>query len=172
MTNIITNLQLRAARQVLNIGIRDLEKILKVSKSTISKAEQGKTRDFFYKHSAALIDFFKKNNVTFPNEHTIRFNIRTPKNNEIPLKPQTITRFQLKAARCVMGLSQKRLAKTIGIDKGILSRAELLDNFQSINPAGKGVTYMIKDMFLKHNIEFPDPYSIFFKKYIDISLNK
>ena len=60
MTQLLTNLQLRAARQVLNIGVRDLAKLLKTSKSTVSKAEQGKTRDFFFKNSAALIDFFKK----------------------------------------------------------------------------------------------------------------
>ena len=59
---IITNIQLRAARQVLNTGIRDIAKLLNVSKATISKAELGKTRDFFFKHRV-LTTFLRKCNI-------------------------------------------------------------------------------------------------------------
>ena len=166
MTQLLTDLQLRAARQVLNIGVRDIAKLLKTSKSTISKAEQGKTRDFFFKHSAALIDFFKKNNILFPNNHTIclayPIEINSHANKSIKL-----TRFQLKSARCIMNLSQLNFSKLVGIDKGVLSRAELLDNIQFINPSDKTIINKIKDVFTEQNVEFPNPYSIFFKKYID-----
>ena len=43
----INNIQLRIARQSLNIGVRDMAITLKVSKALISKAELGKTKYFF-----------------------------------------------------------------------------------------------------------------------------
>lgn len=172
MTQLLTNLQLRAARQVLNIGVRDLAKLLKTSKSTVSKAEQGKTRDFFFKNSAALIDFFKKTNILFPNDHSIRLSYPIEYTNSLADKSIKLTRFQLKSARCIMNLSQMNFSKLVGIDKGVLSRAELLDNIQFINPSDKTVINKIKDVFTEQNVEFPDPYSIFFKKYIDNNSNK
>ena len=171
MAQLLTNLQLRAGRQVLNIGVRDLAKLLKTSKSTVSKAEQGKTRDFFFKNSAALVDFFEKNNVVFPNEHTIRLNYPLEDINLLSGKSTKLTRFQLKSARCIMNLSQLNFSKLVGIDKGVLSRAELLDNIKYINPSDKSAINKIKDAFIEQHIEFPNPYSIFFKKYIDNSSN-
>ena len=168
--NNITNIQLRAARQALNIGIRDIAKLLNVSKATISKAELGKTRDFLFKHSARLVDFFQQNNIIFPNEYTIRL-----MQNESPKifnkNTEIITRFQLRSARCVLNFSQQNLANKLDIDKGIISRAELLNNFKKINPNSLEVIFNIKNMFLQYGVEFPDPYSIFFKKYVDNKLN-
>ena len=51
MNKYITCTQLRAARNILNLGVRDIGLLLKVSKDTINKAELGKTRDFFHKNS-------------------------------------------------------------------------------------------------------------------------
>lgn len=164
----ITHIQLRAARQSLNLGVRDIAKLLKVSKATISKAELGKTRDFFFKYSASLIDFFQNNNLVFPNEYTIR--IAATNDAHYLLSDdltKNITRFQLKTSRCVLNFSQQNLANNIGIDKGIISRAELLDNTKKINPSNPETLLNIKDYFLRQGIEFPDPISIFFKKYID-----
>jgi transcriptional regulator with XRE-family HTH domain len=162
MTQILTNLQLRAARQVLNIGVRDIAKRLKTSKSTISKAEQGKTRDFFFKYSPALIDFFKKNNILFVNNYTISLALPIEVNS-YSYKSIKLTRFQLKSARCILNLTQLNFSKLVGVDKGIISRAELLDNIQFINPSDKTVINKIKEAFTEQNIEFPTPHSIFFK---------
>lgn len=167
MSKNITYLQLRAARQSLNIGVRELAKLLKVSKGVISKAEQNKTRDFFFKYNAALTDFFQKNNITFPNEYTIRFHSNDPLN----IEEQKITRFQLKAARNILNISQLQLACNIKIDKGVISRAELLDNTSIINPSDQNVILKLYNYFSKCNIEFPDPLCIFFKKYVDNSLD-
>lgn len=167
----LTYIQLRAARQSLNLGVRDVAKLLKVSKATISKAELGKTRDFFFKHSAPLIDFFYQKNIIFPNEYAIRLvldDVPQLLNDNLII---SLTRFQLKSARNVLNLSQQNLADNIGVDKGIISRAELLDNSQNINTSNHEVIINIRKYLLKQGIEFPDPYSIFFKKYIDSSLN-
>lgn len=75
MNKYITCTQLRAARNILNLGVRDIGLLLKVSKDTINKAELGKTRDFFHKNSAGLIDFLNaiillfQQNIVFAINH-------------------------------------------------------------------------------------------------------
>lgn len=54
----ITALQLKVARNILDLGVRDIAVLLHVSKTTISKVELNKTRDFLLKHNAALVHFF------------------------------------------------------------------------------------------------------------------
>lgn len=160
----ITYLQLRAARHALNLGVRDVAKILKVSKATISKTELGKTRDFLYKHSAALIDYFALHNITFPSEYSIRYNTS---HSTINTEINKLTRFQLKTARHLLNISQYELAKSINIDKNIITRAEQLNNELYIKFQNQSITLELIVFFQKNNIEFPDKLSVFFKKYID-----
>ena len=156
-------IQLRVARQILNLGVRDIANVLRVSKAIISKAELGKTRDFFHKYSPALLEFFKSHSIIFPNEYCIRYCINEAFKQE--LQPSnSLTRFQLRAARCIMNLKQYELSKLINIDTGIISRAEQLQNTDYIKPQDKLVTLKLHELFLKHNITFPDPVSIVYKK--------
>lgn len=169
MSKYITPIQLRVARNVLNLGVRDIADILKVSKATISKAELGKTRDFFYKHSPALLNFFEQKGIIFPSEYSIRY----ISNNleKIDQTENSLNRFQLISSRHVMNLSQTKLAKAIGIDKGIISRAEQLLNEEFIKPQDDSIILKLRYFFQQHNIDFVDQLSIFFKKYIDKELN-
>jgi transcriptional regulator with XRE-family HTH domain len=162
----INNLQLRAARQVLNYGVRDIANLLKISKASVSKAELGKTRDFFFKHSAPLLDFFCSQEMVFPSEYAVRFKYNAP-NCYSSNKEEYMTRFQLKGARSIINISQHQLAIAINIDKSVISRAELIENHRLINPLNPKVISSLKNFFLAQGIEFPDPFSIFFKKYID-----
>ena len=163
----ITYIQLRAARQILNIGVRELATLLKVSKSTISKAELNKTRDFFFKYNAALQDFFQKNNITFPTEFSIRFHpINNPQEN-MNSDNIILTKFQLKTARCILNVSQLELSYITGINKGHISRAEILDNTETIKPSDKEIIIKLRNFFIQQNIEFPDPFYVFYKNYID-----
>jgi transcriptional regulator with XRE-family HTH domain len=164
MTKYITYIQLRATRHVLNLGVREIAKILKVSKATISNTELGKTRDFLYKHSAALIDYFALHNISFPNEYSIRYN-----NSSLIVRSEShiLTRFQLKAARHILNINQLELAKSINVDRNVISRAEQLDNELSITFHDQTNLQKLKVWFQEHNIEFPDQLSIFFKKYMD-----
>ena len=77
----------------------------------------------------------------------------------------------MKAARCILNYSQQKLALTAKIDKGIISRSELLGNLVTIKTSDKKVEERLKNVFYDNNIEFINPYSIFFKKYIDSTLN-
>ena len=164
MTKYITYIQLRAARHILNLGVRDIAKILKVSKATISKTELGKTRDFLYKHSAALLEFFEHHNIFFPNEYFIRYHDNQEK---IQKYDSGLTRFQLRTARHILNISQNKLAELINIDKGIIARAEQLQNTDFINPQDHSIVLRLKSMFQEHNIKFPDQLSVFYKEYID-----
>ena len=159
-------MQLRAARQVLNLGVRDIARLLKVSKATVSKAELGKTRDFFFKNSAALRDYFEVHKIIFPNEYTIRL-IPVDTQETLCNNIDYLNRFQLKGARCILQLSQQTLALKSGIDRNLISRAELLTNAKKIIHPNKKAITQLKHVFNNHNIEFPEPYLIFFKKYID-----
>ena len=172
MSKFITYIQLRAARHTLNLGVRDVAKILKVSKATISKTELGKTRDFLYKHSAALIEFFEHNNIIFPNEHSIRYIDARNTAKKIDQGENMLTRFQLKAARHILNINQNELANLVKIDKGIITRAEQLSNEEYIRPQDQSVILKFKTLFQQYNIEFSDHLSIFFKKYVDNKSNK
>lgn len=172
MSKYITFIQLRAARNVLNLGVRDIANLLKVSKATISNSELGKTRDFFYKHSPALINFFEQRNIIFPNKYSIRYVL--PNSNPIETLNQeegSLTRFQLITARHVLNISQQTLANFIGIDKGIISRGEKLSNEKYIKALDPSTILKIQTFYKQQNLDFPDPLFIFFKKYIDNELN-
>lgn len=159
--NIINYMQLRVARQVLNIGVRELANILRVSKATANNAELGKTRDFLHKHNPALLDFFRSRNLIFPNEYCIRHYIKSEKRI---YNFADLTRFQLKAARCFMGMKQYELAQIINTGKGVISRAEHLENTSFINPLNKSIIPKLYDLFSDNNISFTDNLSICYKR--------
>jgi transcriptional regulator with XRE-family HTH domain len=172
MAKYITHIQLRAARHALNLGVRDIAKILKVSKATISKTELGKTRDFLYKHSAALLGFFEHHNIFFPNEYVIRYHNNLEKIDKIQKSNIRLTRFQLRTARYILNINQTELANIINIDKGIITRAEQLQNTNFINPQDHSIVLKLISIFYERNIEFPDQMSVFYKKYIDNKSDK
>lgn len=164
MTKYLTHLQLKAARHALNFGVRDIAKVLRVSKATISKAELDKTRDFFYKHGAALTSFFESNNIFFPNEYCIRYGSNT---NIVEDTENILTRFQLKVARNIIGMTQYELAQIIHVNKRVITEAEKLANDNQINKQYNSIVLQLKHTFQIHDIIFPDQSSIFYKKYVD-----
>lgn len=165
----ITYIQLRAARQLLNIGVRELATILKVSKSTICKAEANNTRDFYHKYNAALLDYFKKNHIIFPTESSIRYDYKDnfQENTQTSETKIIFTRFQLKTARCILNITQLELANFTGINKSQISRAELLNNSETVKFSNINNINILKNFFINQNIEFVGPLFIVFKKYID-----
>jgi transcriptional regulator with XRE-family HTH domain len=165
MTKLINHYQLKIAKGILNLGVRDIGKLLNVNKSTVSNAELGKTRDFFYKNSAALIDFFTKNNISFPTEYSIRCNEKVISLKSTDIK--NITRFQLKSARLLLSLSQRNLAKEICVTERVIIRFESIANNQFINPKNPLVINRLLDLFKNAGIYFPDETYVFFKEYMD-----
>lgn len=172
MIKYINPIQLKVARYTLKLGVRDIAKILKVSKSTISKTELGKTRDFLYKHSAALIEYFKKNNIIFPNEYSIRYNFQDNSLEKLEHIDLKMTSFQAKGARYILNINQAELAKLLNVNKNLITNIEVLEKTTCIDSQNPLLAINLKSYFLQHGIEFPDPMSIFFKKYVDNTLNK
>lgn len=164
MTKLITPIQLKAARNILNLSIDEIATLLKLSKSTISKAELNKTRDFLYKHSAALIDFFCTNSIIFPTEYSIRFNYSVLNQSD---NYNTLTRFQLRGARYILGIDQRTLANSLNIDRNIIMRMEYLPNNNYLKSPNSSIILKIKEYFSLSGIEFPDPFYLYFKKYVD-----
>ena len=55
----------------------------------------------------------------------------------------------------------------INVDKGIITRAEQLQNADFINPQDHSIILKLINIFHERNIEFPDQLSVFYKKYMD-----
>lgn len=160
----ITALQLKVARNILDLGVRDIASLLHVSKTTISKVELNKTRDFLLKHNAALIHFFSCNNINFPNP----FSIQYKPHNIINTKTENIvTRFQLKGARCILNISQADLAKVLNINRSVIIEAEKYKNEEHLTLFGKQKELEILQFFKDHNIILYDQLSLFFRKRVD-----
>jgi DNA-binding XRE family transcriptional regulator len=163
----INYLQLRSARSVLNLGVRDIGSIIGVSRMTISKLERNTATLERLKHGKSrnntLVWFFKKKNIIFPNNYTICdssiINTDPPTNN--------LTRFQLRAARIIIDENRVAFSSIIGIERGILEYAESLNNPEYINPRDNSLNQKIKDKFSQYGIKFPNNNSVTFKKLID-----
>ena len=160
MTKFITHEQLKIARHISNLSVRDLAKILNVSKATISNVELGKTKTFLYKYSPALINIFNVNKIIFPNEFSIRYMSDT---TNVFNQCDLLTRFQLKAARHLLSINTRRLAKIIQIGSYELSIAEALENDKYVLENRPQKNKQLKEFFLSKKILFPDALFIFFK---------
>jgi transcriptional regulator with XRE-family HTH domain len=163
----INYLQLRAARSVLNLGVRDIGSIIGVSRMTISKLENNKTTLERLKHGESrnntLVWFFKKKDIIFPNNYTIC-------NSSIINEDQqtnTLTRFQLRSARAIIGIDRNAFKDMIGVEKGILEYAESFNNQEYINPRGSDTNQKIKDKFSQYGVQFLNGNIVTFKKLVD-----
>lgn len=158
MHKLITSTQLKAARHALNLGVRDLSQVIKISKTVINDAENNKTRDFFFKYSPALIDYFAKYNVIFPNTHCISYKIH----NTTKPEKAILSRFQLKVSRSILCLSQEKLSSYFGIDRKVISKAERLKNNESISFSPNLTSEIIK-FFLDKGIDLCIHMSVYYK---------
>lgn len=169
MNKYINYLQLRAARAVLNLGVRDIGSLIGVSRMTISKLEHNTTTLDHIKHGEkrndTLVWFFKKKNIVFPDNYTICDDSIIKSD---PLNPvDQLTRFQLRGARIILAKDRIVFSNLLGIERGIIEYAESLNNQEYISPRDKNITKKIKEMFNHYGIEFPDNQSVTFKKFID-----
>ncbi|MDE8612090.1 hypothetical protein PQ676_07810 [Rickettsia felis] len=160
----ITALQLKVARNILDLGVRDIAVLLHVSKTTISKVELSKTRDFLLKHNAALVHFFSCNNISFPNPFSIQYKSQNIINTNTE---GIITRFQLKGARCILNISQADLAKALNINRSVIIEAEKHQNEQRLTLFGQQKELEIIQFFNDNNIVLYDHLSLFFRKRVD-----
>lgn len=118
--------QLRAARGVLNLGVRDIASALGFSRSTISLWENKNTFDTLKPQSHninLLIKFFQEQGVVFLDDHSVSLISSKQVRTEGKL-----TRFQLRAARTALKLDQQTLADMTGNNRSFVSYAERRNN--------------------------------------------
>lgn len=152
--------QLRAARMVAGIELKTIGRYLGLTTAAISLWQQ---KDNFAplttsKENILIIKkIFAEQNIFFPDEHSIALT-DTMKEH----KHESLTRFQLRAARTALGISQEQLAKYLNISIDIISRAELLENLEYIRPLDKSLPRTLKSWFENRNIIFKNDLSILF----------
>ncbi len=179
MVENINNIQLRAARNVLGISLKEMGRFLGVAANTIKNHESLKfgeegARKFLEAHSEKLIDFFAKNKIIFPDNYSIIFDIGSKSGEVENIKQQKeygeMTRFQLRAARYVINVSQKYLTEVTGIRKFVIQHLEHKRNeellYLQIHSKEDKTEVKLREWFETNNIEFFGKYKIKFKKVV------
>lgn len=147
--------QLRAARSVLGLGVRDIGAYINLSRSTISKIERkgiDTKLNIDKEQNTILVKIFNDKGVFFPDQSTISYE-KKPKDCQ-----DYLTRFQLRGGRAILSLSQKELSENTYIEKNVLNYFENLPNSSYIYKAGEfqnDVNLTLKDYFNKNNVFFP-----------------
>ena len=179
MVEKINNIQLRAARHAVGLGVREIGKLIGVGASTVGNHERvGVSKKaaeaFFVEHSKQLIHFFKeKHNIIFPDYCSIEFQASPEVLENLPKEGGELTRFQLRCARCMLNISQNTLSKYTGIGEKLLAHKELKKNEEllyMIQSNGE-VEQLLQKWFFYHGIKFQNKYCVKFKKTLALSIN-
>lgn len=154
----LTSFQLRASRSVLGLGVREVGNAIDVSRTTISVWERQPALQKITskkKDTTPLDLFFKKYGIIFPDEFTISLVTNLPKNLN------HLTRFQLRAARSALGLTQEELSSFTNISIQIITYLESKKNDTYINSTPKKFDEsLIKNFFEQQYIRFLDDFTI------------
>ena len=157
---IIKNFQLRAARSVLGIGVREIGHCLGLSGAAISIWEhKGNLENLKTSTDNILLltEFFKSHDIIFPDENSITSREEVKKFNNDDC---VLTRFQLRASRIALNVTQVDLANFIGVTRQVISRAEHLKNNEYIRPLDKEASLKIRNWFENNKISYKDCYTI------------
>lgn len=157
---ILKTFQLRAARAVANIKLQEIGNALGLTKAAISKWEhKSNFASLKTSHENILIlkKMFEKYNIFFPDINSIALNEFIGEQ-----KPEGLTRFQLKAARAILNISQEQLAQYLSLSKQTIRRAELPKKNRYIRPSNPETPAMLKNFFGSKNIIFKDNNTISF----------
>jgi DNA-binding transcriptional regulator YiaG len=151
--------QLKVARSVTGIEIRELAPYLGISRTIVSRWEKQPPTSLIKTKRVSgdsLIFFFKQYNVIFPNDHTVKFSSE----QSIP-QSEHLTRFQLRAARAALSLTQSRLAELTNNSVATINYLETQDNTTFLNETNKEVDDLIlKSFFEKSGVTFPESLTI------------
>lgn len=151
--------QLRAARSVCGIGVRDIGLYLKVSGTIVSRWEQQAGLDEIKSNVTnpdALIFFFEQYRILFPDAYTVNF--RHKDTSEIS---EYLTRFQLRAARAALSITQLKLSELTNIPVANINYLESQDNEMFLNKTRKLIDNSIfRSFFEQHGIIFPNNFAI------------
>lgn len=151
--------QLRVARSVTGIEIRELVPYLGVSRTIISRWENQHPLSTFKTKKVldnSLIFFFKQYDILFPDDSTVKLDNKHNIEQSIHL-----TRFQLRAARAALCLTQSKLAELTNNSIANINYLETQNNFVFLNQANRNIDDLaLKTFFQTLGISFPESFSI------------
>lgn len=121
----LTVFQLKCARYVLGIGVRELGSFLDISRTKVSNLENMDINSYLSistEQNNLLMRLFNDKSINFPNSFSVEL-----KSNAL-FYPNNISRFQLRGARSTLRMSQQDLSSELGIKKSTLNYLESQDN--------------------------------------------
>lgn len=155
--------QLRVARSTLGLGVRDIGVYVDLSRSTISNLERMNPHsdlNITYEQNTILLKIFNDKRIFFLKPNSVSY-----KKINCSSKQQSLTRFQLRGGRAVLGLSQRELSELINIKKSDLNYLENLDNTSYISIKKLDVNQRDISVFFKtKGITFPNDGTIVVKR--------
>ncbi|MDC0864802.1 hypothetical protein OAP56_02515 [Rickettsiaceae bacterium] len=164
----LSHTQLKAARSALNLGVRDIGLLIQASRTTVSKLEHNKINisdmRLAERRNIILLEFFKKNKITFPSHCSIEFSC--PNNDESAgsLSKDFITRFQLRVSRVILKKTQDDLAKVLSTSPSLIKKSESESNQFFFTQSNLKITAGLLSLFKKEGLEFPAPFLVSFSK--------
>ena len=157
----INHIQLKAARCLLNLGVREIGLFIQTSRTTISKLENNiiKLSEMRLgdRRNKILCEFFKKEGITFPNAYTLNFSPKIFSVLDDNFKNTTLTNLQLKASRVILNKTQLELAKEFNINVGFINRYEKKQTNDLLTIS------TLKNKLEERGIHFPNKFSITFE---------
>jgi DNA-binding transcriptional regulator YiaG len=159
MVAMLKAFQLKVARSVTGIEIRELVPYLGVSRTIISRWEKQPPLSLIKTKRVSgdsIVFFFKQYNIVFPDDYTVKLI-----NEKFVKQSEHLTRFQLRAARAALWLTQSTLASLTNNSVSTINYLETQDNTTFLNKTNKVVDDLkLKDFFQKGGVSFPDNLTI------------
>lgn len=158
--NIMLNsFQLRVARSVTGIEVREIALYLGISRTIISRWEKKTSLEEIKTKKvspSSLVFFFKQHSIIFPDHNTVIF-----RSEKKPITSSHLSRFQLRAARAALRLTQEELAQETCISKSVINYLETHSNETMINSTNKVFDDLLfTDFFKSKGLLFPNCFSI------------
>jgi len=116
------------------------------------------------RRNVILLEFFKKNKITFPNHYSIEFSCPENDKSVESLSKDFITRFQLRVSRVILKKTQDDLAKILSTSPSLIKKSESKDNRFFFTPNNLKITANLLNLFEKEGLEFPSPFLVSFLK--------
>lgn len=151
--------QLKSARSVIGVEVRELALYLGVSRTIVSRWENQKPLESIKTKKASpesLVFFFRQHNIVFPDDNTVCFDSKEDKECSTLL-----TRFQFRAARSILNLTQEDLANATNSSRKIVNYLETFDNEALLLTKNKEIDISAFRKFFEHKgIKFPYSLSV------------
>jgi DNA-binding XRE family transcriptional regulator len=159
----LTGFQLRAARAVLDLFNKDLAQKLGLHHSTLVRLEENTPNLSYLKCNlrtlVLLTNYFESQQIIFSHKNNITLKIEKSILAD-DSENSNLTRFQLKAVRIGMRLTQKELGEYIGFPQSTLSELESNNKNYEFLKYSEETAKLIKSFFTANGIVFADSYSV------------